>query len=164
MAIEGLNTRDGIGLTLYVAPGRQDEAAAFYRTVFGATSPRHWINPRTGEVTGIDIAIGRATFTVSGANPRRDADPTLPGPCTPAAAGRGSTLLQLCVDDVEAVVERAVDCGAILRSEVQDAGWGDRVATIIDPFGYIWALATIQQEMSTAEFNARGNIQLVEAA
>ena len=52
------------------------------------------------------------------------------------------------------------------------AGWlasrgvtaGDRVATIIDPFGHIWALATIQHEMTTAEFNARGNIQLVEAA
>ncbi len=164
MAIQGLNTRDGIGLTVYVASGRQDEAAAFYRTVFGATSPRHWINPKTGEVTGIDISIGRATFTVSGANPRRDADPALPGPCTPAASGRGSTILQLCIDDVDTTVARAVEAGSILRTEPQDAGWGDRVATIIDPFGHIWALATIQQEMSTAEFNARGNIQLVEAA
>jgi uncharacterized glyoxalase superfamily protein PhnB len=164
MAIEGLNTRDGIGLTLFVAPGRQDEAAAFYRAIFGATSPRHWINPRTGEVTGIDISIGRATFTVSAANPKRDADPALPGPCTPAAMGRGSAILQLCVDDVDGAVTRAVERGAILRSEPQDAGWGDRVATIIDPFGHIWALATIQQELGTEEFNARGNIQLVEAA
>src|SRR4051812_21846881 len=164
MAIEGLNTRDGIGLTLFVAPGRQDEAAAFSGGVSGPPPPRHWINPKTGEVTGIDIAIGRATFTVSGANPKRDADPALPGPCTPAATGRGSTVLQLCVDDLDAVAARAVEAGAILRTEPQDAGWGDRVATIIDPFGHIWALATIQQEMSTAEFNARGNIQIVEAA
>ena len=54
MAIEGITSRDGIGLTLFVAQGRQDEAAAFYRAVFGAVSPRHWINPKTGEVTGID--------------------------------------------------------------------------------------------------------------
>ena len=164
MAIQGLNTRDGIGLTVFVASGRQDEAAAFYRAAFGATSPRHWIHPKTGEVTGIDIAIGRATFTVCGANPKRDANPSLPGPCTPAAPGRGSTVLQLCVDDVDATVERAVERGAIVRTPAQDAGWGDRVATIIDPFGHIWALATIQHEMTTAEFNARGNIQLVEAA
>jgi hypothetical protein len=84
MAIEGITSRDGIGLTLFVAPSRLDEAAAFYRAVFGAISPRHWINPRTGDVTGIDILIGRATFTVSCANPKRDADPTLPGPCTPS--------------------------------------------------------------------------------
>ena len=164
MAIQGLNTRDGIGLTVFVAAGRQDEAAAFYRATFGATTPRHWINPKTGEVTGIDIAIGCATFTVCGANPKRDADPALPGPCTPAAAGRGSTMFQLCVDDVDLTVARAVEAGSILRTEPQDAGWGDRVATIIDPFGHIWALATIQQEMGTEEFNARGNIQLVEAA
>ena len=93
MAIQGLNSRDGIGLTVFVASGRQDEAAAFYRAAFGAVSPRHWINPKTGEVTGIDIAIGQATFTVCGANPKRDADPAVPGPCTPSAQGRGSTIL-----------------------------------------------------------------------
>ena len=131
MAIEGLNARDGIGLTLFVAPGRQDEAAAFYRAVFGATSPRHWINPRTGEVTGIDISIGSATFTVSAANPRRDADPGLPGPCTPTAMGRGSAILQLCVDDVDATAARAVEAGAILRTEPQDAGWGDRERSLL---------------------------------
>jgi hypothetical protein len=97
-------------------------------------------------------------------NPKRDANPALPGPCTPDAAGRGSTILQLCVDNVDATAARAVEAGAILRTEPQDAGWGDRVATIIDPFGHIWALATIQQELGTEEFNARGNIQLVEAA
>jgi PhnB protein len=164
MAIEGITSHDGIGLTLFVAPGRQDEAAAFYRMVFGAISPRHWINPKTGEVTGIDILIGRAIFTVCGANPKRDADPALPGPCTPSPQGRGSTIFQLCVDDVDDVLARATAAGAIVRTAAQDAGWGDRVATIIDPFGYIWALATIERELTTEEFNARGNIQIVEAA
>jgi uncharacterized glyoxalase superfamily protein PhnB len=112
----------------------------------------------------IDLLIGRATFTVSGANPKRDADPALPGPCTPSPQGRGSTIFQLCVDDVDAVLASATASGAIVRTAAQDAGWGDRVATIIDPFGYIWALATIQRELTAEEFNARGNIQLVEAA
>jgi PhnB protein len=65
---------------------------------------------------------------------------------------------------VDAVVSRATVSGAIVRTAAQDAGWGDRIATIIDPFGYIWALATIQRELTAEEFNARGNIQLVEAA
>jgi len=164
MAIHGITSRDGIGLTLFVAPGRQDEAASFYRKVFSGTSPRHWIDPRTGEVTGIDVTIGAATFTVCAANPKRDADANLPGPCTVTAPGRVGTIFQLCVADVDEAVTRAEAEGSIVRTPAQDADWGDRVATIVDPFGYIWALASISEELSVAEFNARANIQLVEAA
>ena len=59
---------------------------------------------------------------------------------------------------------RAVAAGATIRTPVEDADWGDRIATIIDPFGHIWALASINREISVAEFNARGNVQLIEAA
>lgn len=135
MAIHGLASRDGIGLSLFVPNGRQQEAAAFYLVAFGATSPRHWIHPKTGEVTGIDITIGRA-----------------------------STLFQLCVDHVDATVALAVAAGATVRTPAQDADWGDRIATIVNPFGHIWALATIDREMSVDDYNARGNILLVEAA
>jgi uncharacterized glyoxalase superfamily protein PhnB len=164
MAIHGITSRDGIGLTIFVPHGRQQEAAAFYLVAFGATSPRHWINPRTGEVTGLDITVGRATFTVCGANPKREADPSLPGPCAAPASGRGSTIFQLCVDDVDTTVKIATAAGATVRTAPQDADWGDRVATIIDPFGHIWALATINREASVDDFSTRGNIQLVEAA
>jgi uncharacterized glyoxalase superfamily protein PhnB len=164
MAIHGITSRDGIGLTIFVPHGRQQEAAAFYLVAFGATSPRHWISPRTGEVTGIDIAVSRATFTVSGANPKRETDPSLPGPCAVPPPGRGSTIFQLCVDDVDATVKIAAAAGATVRTPPEDADWGDRVATIVDPFGHIWALATISREISADDFNARGNIQLIEAA
>ena len=126
--------------------------------------PRHWINPKTGDVTGLDITIGRATFTVCGANPKREADASLPGPCPVPAPGRASTIFQLCVDDIDATVALAVAAGATIRTPAQDADWGDRVATILDPFGHIWALATINHDLSVAEYNARNNIQLVEAA
>ena len=161
MAIHGLMSHDGIGLTLFVPKDRQQEAAAFYLVAFGATSPRHWISPKTGEVTGIDITIGRATFTVSGAKPRREADAKLPGPC--AVSGRASTIFQLCVDDIDATMTRAVAAGAAVRTPPQDAAWGDRVATLVDPFGHIWALATIRCEAAVADYSTRANIQLVEA-
>jgi hypothetical protein len=109
MAIEGLSSRDGIGLTLFVPHGRQNDAAAFYLVAFGALSPRQWLNPKTGEVVGLDITIGRATFTVCGSNPRREIDPTLPGPCPVPPLGRSSTIFQLCVEDVDQTVARAVE-------------------------------------------------------
>ena len=81
-----------------------------------------------------------------------------------AAPGRGSTIFQICVDDLEATVARAVAGGATVRTPVQDADWGDRVATIVDPFGHIWAMAAIRDWLSVPDYNARGNIQLIEAA
>jgi uncharacterized glyoxalase superfamily protein PhnB len=101
---------------------------------------------------------------VCGANPKRDADPELPGPCAITAPGRGSTIFQLCVDDLDTTVARVLAHGATIRTPVQDADWGDRVATIVDPFGYIWSLAAIQDWLSVPDYNARGNIQLIEAA
>ena len=77
----------------------------------------------------------------------------------PALAQRGPHRLH----EVNGIAFRD-EAGAIVRTAARDAGWGDRVATIIDPFGYIWALATIERELTAEEFNARGNIQLVEAA
>jgi PhnB protein len=101
---------------------------------------------------------------VCGANPKRDADPSVPGPCAIAAPGRGSTIFQICVDDLEKTVARAVAGGATIRTPVQDADWGDRVATIVDPFGQIWSIAAIRDWLSVPDYNARGNIQLIEAA
>lgn len=164
MAITGLTAHDALGLTLFVPNGRQEAAAAFYMTAFGAVSPRHWIHPKTGEIAGIDISIGRATFTVGGANPKREADPALHGPCAVAQPGRGSTIFQICVEDLDRAVAKAVECGAKIRTPAQDADWGDRVATIVDPFGHIWSLASIQNWLSVPDYNARGNIQLIEAA
>lgn len=164
MAIRGLTSLDGIGLSLFVPAGRQNEAAAFYLVAFGATSPRHWIHPKTGEVMAIDIKVGEATFTVGGVNPKREVDPSASGPCSVPPLGRGSTIFQLCVDDIDEVIERAVNAGATIRTPVVDADWGDRVATIIDPFGHIWALASINRAITVAEYSARGNVQLIEAA
>jgi uncharacterized glyoxalase superfamily protein PhnB len=164
MAIAGLSAQDGLGLTLFVPHGRQEAAAAFYIEAFGAVSPRHWIHPGTGAITGVDVTVGRATFTVCGANPKREADPNLPGPCPVAAPGRASTVLQLCVDDLDATLARAVAAGATIRTPIQNADWGDRIATVIDPFGHIWALAAIREWVSIPDYNARGNIQIIEAA
>ena len=164
MAITGLTAHDALGLTLFVPNGRQEAAAAFYICAFGATSPRHWIHPKTGEVAGIDITIGRATFTVCGANPKRDADPSVPGPCAVAAPGRGSTIFQICVDDSKPRWPVRSPAAPTIRTPVQDADWGDRVATIVDPFGHIWSIAAIRDWLSVPDYNARGNIQLIEAA
>lgn len=50
--------------------------------------------------------------------------------------------LYLYVPDVDAVLARALERGAVLDQPAFDAFWGERYARFIDPFGVVWALAT----------------------
>jgi PhnB protein len=52
---------------------------------------------------------------------------------------------------VDAFVERAVKAGATLTMPVQDMFWGDRYATLEDPFGHKWSVATHTRDVTPAE-------------
>jgi PhnB protein len=51
----------------------------------------------------------------------------------PPVLGGTSGEVLMYVDDVDAVVQRAVDAGATITAEVADQLWGDRSGTITDP-------------------------------
>lgn len=62
---------------------------------------------------------------------------------TPAHAEVESpVVLYVRTPDVDALVERAREAGALVMSEPQDVFWGDRMARLADPDGYHWAFAT----------------------
>lgn len=56
----------------------------------------------------------------------------------------GAPALYTYVDDVDGVLMRARESGAGV-SEAEDKPWGDRVATVTDPDGYRWVLATFKK-------------------
>ena len=63
------------------------------------------------------------------------------------------------VEDVDAVITRAVDAGAVLAMPAQDMFWGDRYGQVRDPFGHVWAIATHQVDLTPdqiAQAMARG--------
>jgi PhnB protein len=133
-----------ICIKLFVRHGDEERAIAFYRDVFGAELlQRHeW----SGILTSADLCIGDSVFRVAGANPRRDAEPRLGGPRSPHALGTTAAILELHVDDVDRVLERAMGSGASLRNVAETLPTGDRVGALIDPFGHIWALFTATDE------------------
>jgi len=59
--------------------------------------------------------------------------------------------IHLYVDDVDAVVDRAVQCGAKITMQVQDMFWGDRYGKIEDPFGHLWSVATHIRDVTPEE-------------
>jgi uncharacterized glyoxalase superfamily protein PhnB len=59
------------------------------------------------------------------------------------------------VEDVDAVVKRAVDAGATVTMEVADQFWGDRFGTVTDPFGHVWSIATHVEDLTPEEIAER---------
>ena len=75
---------------------------------------------------------------------------------SPKELGATSVSMFLYVEDVDAVVERAVEAGATLTMPVDDMFWGDRYGKVTDPFGHEWELATHQEDLSPEEIQKRG--------
>jgi len=57
--------------------------------------------------------------------------------------------------DVDAVVERAVAAGAVVREPAADFVSGDRFASIRDPFGVRWSIMTRVEDLSPEESSRR---------
>jgi uncharacterized glyoxalase superfamily protein PhnB len=63
--------------------------------------------------------------------------------------------LYVYIDDVDAVYRRALEAGATAIEEPQDMFYGDRRATIKDPCGNTWQIATHKEDLSLEEIRER---------
>jgi len=61
----------------------------------------------------------------------------------------------LYVAEVDSVVAKTVAAGATLRREVEDKFYGDRMGTILDPFGHTWHISTHVEDVSSEEIERR---------
>ncbi|HXH24321.1 MAG TPA: VOC family protein [Vicinamibacterales bacterium] len=62
----------------------------------------------------------------------------------PLTATGGAAALYTYVEDIDRALAAAREAGAGV-GEPEDRPWGDRVATVIDPDGYRWVLATFRK-------------------
>ena len=84
---------------------------------------------------------------------------TFEGMKSPATIGGSPVSIHLYVEDVDAVVGRAVSAGAGLTRPVADQFYGDRVGGITDPFGHVWHIATHKEDLTSAEIHRRAAAQ-----
>ena len=68
--------------------------------------------------------------------------------------GNTPTTLYLYVEDVDKAAKQAEKAGAAVRQPPTDMFWGDRTATVTDPDGNKWMLATHKSEPTPAEIDA----------
>ena len=124
------------------------EAIEFYKRAFGARERGRMEGPG-GMVAHAELEIGSSVVMLADAFPQSGRRP-------PTELGGTTVGVFLFVEDVDAVVERAVEAGATLTMPVDDMFWGDRYGQITDPFGHSWEIATHQEDLSPEEMQRRG--------
>jgi PhnB protein len=70
---------------------------------------------------------------------------------TAKSIGASPATLFLYVENVDKVVEKAIQLGATRQGPVMDMFWGDRCGTVVDPDGYSWMVGTHKAEPSAKE-------------
>ena len=114
------------------------KAIDWYRKALGAEEITRFADPSGQKIWHAMIRIGDSTLFVN------DAFPDMGGPPLP-------TRLWIYGENVDRAWQRAVDAGAKIKMPLADMFWGDRMGTIIDPFGNEWSLAQRIKDMTPAE-------------
>ena len=136
----------------------EDAATAIddYKKAFGATERVRMETP-DGKIGHAELEIGDSIVMLADPFPQASTKP-------PHELGGTSAGVFLYVEDVDAVVKRAVDAGASVTMEVADQFWGDRFGTVTDPFGHVWSVATHIEDVPPAEMAERAKAAMAAMA
>jgi PhnB protein len=127
----------------------RDGAAAidFYQKVFGAKL-RMKLDAPGGRIGHAELGIGNALVMLADEHPEM-------GALAPTTIGGTPVGLHLYLEDVDAVAKKAIAAGATLKRPVESQFYGDRLGSIIDPFGHLWHISTHVEDVSPEEIGRR---------
>jgi PhnB protein len=134
-------------LTPYLIADGAARAIAWYADAFGAREVMRLTAPG-GTIGHAEIDIGNSRIMLADEN-------TAAGARAPAAFGGSPVSLHLYVADVDAVVARAAQAGATVRNAPEDKFYGDRMGSVVDPFGHVWHIATHIEDVPLEEIERR---------
>ena len=134
-------------LTPYLAVENAAEAIEFYKRAFGAKE-RMRMPTSDGKIAHAELDIGDSVVMLS--DPFPDSSYK-----SPKELGGTSAGIFMYVEDVDAVVQDAIDAGATVTMPIQDMFWGDRFGGVADPFGHTWQIATHKEDLSEEEIAER---------
>lgn len=123
------------------------KAIDFYQRAFGAQELyRLPMKDKDGrdKIGHAEIRIGDTQLMLSDEWPDMQA-------LGPNKRGGATASFVIYGPDADAAFDRAVKAGAKPNSPVKDEFWGDRMGTVIDPFGHKWTLGTHVRDVSPDE-------------
>jgi uncharacterized glyoxalase superfamily protein PhnB len=123
------------------------QAIEFYARAFGGVEQFRLTEPG-GRIGHAEVKIGPATVMLSDEYPEH-------GMLGPAGDSRTSVLLHIHCDDVDALFAQAVKAGATVVRSLTDHFYGERSATVRDPFGHEWMLGAQIEALTPEEMQRR---------
>jgi len=141
-------------LSPYLAVGNAAQAIDYYKNAFGAKE-RVRMEAPGGAIGHAELEIGDSVVMLSDPFPQSSTKP-------PKELGGSSVSVFMYVEDVDAVVNQAVDAGATVLMEVADQFWGDRFGTVQDPFGHTWSIATHVEDVTREQIAERAKAAMAD--
>jgi PhnB protein len=141
-------------LTTYLTVENAADAIDYYKDVFGAKE-RIRMEAPDGKIGHAELEIGDSLLMLSDAFPGATSRP-------PTELGGTTAGAFMYVEDVDAVVKRALESGATITMEIADQFWGDRFGSISDPFGHLWSIATHVEDVPPEEIAERAKAAMAE--
>jgi len=118
------------------------KAIDFYERAFGAQELYRL--PMGDRIGHAEIRIGDTQLMLSDEWPDMQA-------LGPNKRGGATASFVIYGPDADAAWDRAVQAGAKPDRPVKDEFWGDRMGTVIDPFGHKWSLGTHVRDVGPEE-------------
>lgn len=123
-------------------------AIEFYKKAFGAEEVMRLSDPGGQGIMHAELKIGNSVIFLSDEYPEMNTR-------SPQTLGGATGGIYISVEDVDSVFKKAVKAGAQVEMEVENMFWGDRMGSVIDPFGHHWSIATHKEDVSDEELKRR---------
>ena len=116
-----------------------EQAVAFLKKALGATES-YRLTMSDGKVAHCELKLGTSILNLGAAMEGWPAH---------------GLVAQIYVEDSDALFERAVQAGAKVIMPVTDMFFGSREGRVADPFGNVWTIATLKEEVLPEEMQRR---------
>jgi PhnB protein len=134
-------------VTPYLVVKGAAAAIDYYAKAFGAVELFRMAAP-DGKIGHAEIKIGNSPVMLADEHPEM-------GYLGPQTIGGAPVGLVLYVEDVDTVFDRAIKAGGKEQKPLKDEFYGDRMGSLVDPFGHVWHVATHKEDVSPEEMQKR---------
>jgi PhnB protein len=141
-------------VTPYLIVKGAADAILFYQKAFGASELMRLDGPGD-QLMHAEIQIGSSRVMLADECPEMNSH-------APSAPGKSGVGICLYVENVDQTVQQAIDAGAKVQRPLQDQFYGDRSATLEDPFGHVWTVATHIEDVPPEEISRRMEAMMKE--